>query len=49
MPTLVYELWLERDRDELRKAEGLDIKAGILLTLTAVLVTINGRSSLIAI
>jgi hypothetical protein len=42
MPTLIYELTLERDRDELRMAEGLDIKAGILLALTAVLVTING-------
>jgi len=39
---LIYDLAREHDQNELRKGEGLDVKAGILLALSAVLVAISG-------
>ena len=42
MPALFHNLAFEHDRNELKKGDGFDLKAGILLALTAVLVAING-------
>jgi hypothetical protein len=42
LPTLVHGMTLEADDRELAKRDTLDVKAGILLALVAVLVTING-------
>ncbi len=42
MPTLFHGMTLEADERALAKRDTLDVKAGVLLALVAVLVTING-------
>jgi hypothetical protein len=42
VPTLFHGMTLEADQKEFAKSDTLDVKAGILLALVAVLVTING-------